>query len=140
MAKSAPPILDRFRCKGSVEPLTPVLLASALESDAAAMREIFHGTSYLLARATNWSGALNLIAHVAVPIILYDRHFELCEWQLGVRRLACSWRSPAVVLLSDVKEETLRDSLIISGGLEILVRPFESGAVLRTLAAALARK
>ncbi len=153
MADPASAILRRFRNVSTVEPvpsraavsacrqpapLTPVLLASALESDCRVMRDLLNGTSYVLVHAPSWNRALNFMGHVVVPIILYDRLFDITDWQLGVKRLVSSWRSPSVVLLSQTSEDGLRDDLIGRGGFEVLVRPLESVHVLQTLDLALA--
>jgi hypothetical protein len=154
MANPASAILRRFRNGSPAEPvsrlaavpalrqpapLTPVLLASALESDCRVLRECLHGTSYLLVHAATWNRTLSLMGHIVVPIILYDRLFDITDWQLAVKRLVSSWRSPSVVLLSQTSEEGLREDLLCWGGCEVLVRPLESGRVLQTLDLALAR-
>lgn len=153
MANPASAILRRFRNVSTVEPvssraavsacrqpapLTRVLLASALESDCRVMRDLLNGTSYVLVHAPSWNRALNFMGHVVVPIILYDRLFDIADWQLAVKRLVSSWRSPSVVLLSQTSEDGLRDDLLRRGGFEVLVRPLESVHVLQTLDLALA--
>ena len=153
MPNAASAILGRFRNVSTMErvssrtavparrlpaPLIPVLLASALESDRRVMHEILSGTQYLLVHAATWNRALNLMGHVVVPIILYDRLFDITDWQLAVKRLVSSWRSPSVVLLSQTGEDGLREDLIGRGGFEVLVRPLESAPVLQTLDLALA--
>jgi CheY-like chemotaxis protein len=114
-------------------PITPILLASALESDRRVLREVLTDTEYVLVPAANWNIALNLAGHLAFSIILYDRRFEGIDWRLAVRRLASAWRIPTVVLLSETGEEGLGSELRASGGLEILVRPFEARGVWRAL-------
>jgi PleD family two-component response regulator len=152
MANSASAILRRFRNVSMMErvsscaavpafrqpaALIPVLLASALESDCRVMRDLLDGTQYLLVHAANWNRALNFMSHVVVPIILYDRLFDINDWQLAVKRLISTWRSPSVVLLSQTSEHDLRDDFVSSGGFEVLLRPLESGNVLQTLDLAL---
>lgn len=153
MANPASVILRRLRSGSPAEPVshlaavpaprqpapvTPILLASALESDCSVMRECLHGTSYLLVHAATWNRTLSLMGHIVVPIILYDRLFDITDWQLAVKRLVSSWRSPSVVLLSQTSERGLREDLLSWGGCEVLVRPLESGQVLQTLDFALA--
>src|ERR1035438_46221 len=66
-------------------PITPILLASALESDRHAMQELLKDTGYVLVHASTWNEALNLTGHCFFPIILYDRLFDIIDWQLAVR-------------------------------------------------------
>lgn len=113
--------------------ITPILLASSLESDRQVLRQVLIDTEYVLVPAANWNTALNLAGHMAFSIILYDRRFDRIEWQLAVRRLASAWRIPAVVLLSETGEDGLLNELRASGGLEVLVRPFEASGVWRAL-------
>jgi len=121
------------------EPLTPVLLASALESDYRLLRDLLGGSRYVLAYASSWHRAVNLLGHIAVPVILYDRGFDAADWRLGVRRMKSSWRSPSVILLSDAHDLALRQDLVVSGGSGLLVRPFDSRQVLEALDDAVAR-
>jgi CheY-like chemotaxis protein len=115
------------------KPITPILLASTLESDRSVLGQTLIGSEYVLVPAANWNTALNLAGHMAFSIILYDRCFNRIDWRLAVRRLASAWRIPTIVLLSETGEEELRNEVRASGGLEVLVRPFEASAVWRAL-------
>lgn len=120
------------------EPITPVLLASARESDRHVMQDFLGDTAYVLVHAANWNAALNLAGHIVFPVILYDRLFDIADWQLAVKRLVSSWQSPSVLLLSPTSEEGLRRELIRSGGFDVLLRPLRLGDVLATMDSAIA--
>ena len=120
-------------------PRTPVLLASAKDSDRQLLQNVLKDTAYLLVHTDNWQTTLNLAGHIVFPVILYDRLFDTVDWRLAVKRLARSWRTPSVLLLSQDHEHGLRDELIGSGGFDLLVRPVEFGELFRTVDAAMAR-
>jgi len=130
------PAAPAHRRPGSI---TPVLLASALESDRRALEALLRGSPYLLVHAANWNTALNLAGHIVFPVILYDRLFDIKDWQLAVKRLVSSWQSPSVLLLSQTMEDGLWGDLVRSGGFDILVRPLDLGSVLPTMDSAAAR-
>jgi DNA-binding NtrC family response regulator len=106
-----------------LSPITPILLVSALESDRSSMQELLKGTKYVPANATNWHRAGRFLSHMVFPVVVYDRLSDIADWQLSVRRIARSCGSPSVLLLSQTRDNELHDSLIASGGFDILVRP-----------------
>jgi hypothetical protein len=59
------------------------------------------------------------------PVILYDRLFDIADWRLAAIRLASSCGSPSVLVLSQTRDDELRDELIRIGGFDVLVRPLE---------------
>jgi hypothetical protein len=89
------------------------------------MQDLLKGTKYVLATAANWHRAQRFMSAMVFPVILYDRLFDICDWRLAVRRLASSCGSPVVLVLSQTRDNELRDELIRSGGFDILVRPLE---------------
>lgn len=120
-------------------PVIPVLVVSALESDVHAVQDLLRGTRYVPVHAADWSSALSLAGQIVFPIILVDRSLDITDWQVAVKRLVNSWGSPSVLLLSQTGEDGLRDELIRSGALGILVRPLVPGEVFESLGAAIAR-
>jgi DNA-binding response OmpR family regulator len=103
------------------------------------LQALLKDTEYVPVHATDWNTALNLAGHIFFPVILYDRFFDITDWQLAVRRLVSSWRSPSVLLLSQTREDGLRDELIRTGGFDVLTRPLGAHNVLRKMDAAMAR-
>jgi hypothetical protein len=89
------------------------------------MQDLLKGARYLLASAANWHRAQRFMGAMVFPVILYDRLFDNADWRLAVRRLASSCGSPSVLVLSQTRDDELRDELIGIGGFDVLVRPLE---------------
>jgi AmiR/NasT family two-component response regulator len=116
-----------------VYPQVPVLLASARESDRLTMQDLLIGTRYILGHSGSLAQAANLVCHIVLPIILYDQFFDIVDWQLALRRLACAWPRPSVLLLSDYGGEELLEDALRHGSLDVLVRPLHARDVLPAL-------
>ncbi len=116
-----------------VSPQVPVLLASARESDRLIMQDLLVGTRYILGHSESLAQAANLACHIVLPIILYDQFFDIVDWQLALRRLACAWPRPSVLLLSDCGDEELLEDALRHGSLDVLVRPLHARDVLPAL-------
>ena len=116
-----------------VSPQVPVLLASSRESDRLIMQDLLVGTRYILGHSESLAQAANLACHIVLPIILYDQFFDIVDWQLALRRLACAWPRPSVLLLSDCGDEELLEDALRHGSLDVLVRPLHARDVLPAL-------
>src|SRR5579872_1174713 len=117
----------------STGPLVPVLLASARPFDAVEIKDLLHGTAYMLVPAFSLGQAQNLMSHIVFPIIMFDRHFAGSHWPATLAKLVSGWQTPVTLLLSEPCEAGFWEQSISRGVFDVLIRPLRSECLVPTL-------
>jgi hypothetical protein len=82
----------------------------------------------------SWADAADFCGRAGKPVILVDRYFRGVDWRFTVSSLVNLEADSCLILLSDVSDQYLWNEVVQHGGFDVLARPFEHSAVLRTLA------
>ncbi len=101
----------------------PILLASAREDDYYNLRELLAQTCWILNKVDDWASALQVLRHIAIPIIICDADLPGLRWRQGLRIGEGMTTKPCVLLLSDVADAYLWNAFIECGGFDLLPRP-----------------
>jgi DNA-binding NarL/FixJ family response regulator len=113
-----------------------VLAILSSESDRAALRRraALRGDVDLIATAS-WDEAVGLMAEGRFTVILCDRDLPVRDWRESIRELA--QRSPCVLLVSSVIDDSLWQEVVECGGYDIVRKPLEGEGVFRGIDEAL---
>jgi DNA-binding NtrC family response regulator len=114
--------------------LMPVLLASERDDDYQNLTALLDNTKWSVERAKSWSDVSSFCDRVVNQVVLLDRHFQGSDWRYSVSSLPNPAANRCLILLSDVSDPYLWNELVQHGGFDVLARPFECSALLRTLA------
>lgn len=120
--------------RGHATALMPVLLASERDDDYQNLRALLHNSKWSVERAKSWNDVSSFCDRVVNQVVLLDRHFQGSDWRCSVSSLPNPAANRCLILLSDVSDPYLWNELVQHGGFDVLARPFECSALLRTLA------
>jgi len=87
----------------------------------------------MLITAVTWRDALKVMGTITVSVMLCDHTLSGLEWPDRHVALRGIFRSPALLLLSDVTSSTLSEDVLRFEAFDVLSRPFTRESLLSTL-------
>jgi DNA-binding response OmpR family regulator len=140
-----------FRLVASVELETPMttiagerfparkvttLFVSSLDSDHAALKNIFSRSNWNAYSAFTCKEAVALLDCESIPVVICDRDLPDGDWRLLLEKTGNMATPPRVIVSSREVNERLWADVLQMGGYDLLAMPWNAREVLRVIALA----
>jgi DNA-binding NtrC family response regulator len=91
--------------------------------------QIISGAGWEVIESKDCVAAREILSKRNVPVVLYDRDASEDDWRECLKSLATTQSHPCVILMSPVNDSYLWQEVILSGGYDVLARPFHEEQV-----------
>ena len=114
-----------------------ILAITLSGSDRAAIERVTNRSNWFLSCCGTREEAIELLATLSYPIVVYDRELDDIDWREAVRKLAKAAPSACILLASPVADEYLWQEVVLHGGYDVLKKPLKEEAVAHAIDQAL---
>ena len=111
--------------------MTALAIVQSQERDA--LRRLFKAQGWSLATADTVALGLSADLNSGPVIVMLDRDLASPDWRPVVRQFASHPNCACVILASRVIDDYLWEEVIIHGGYDVLVKPFQERELIHTL-------
>lgn len=112
------------------------LLVSPLDSEHAALRNIFKRSNWILHSAFSCGEAVSLLQRDVIPVVVANRALPDGTWRTLIDQTQSLRMAPRVIVSSRDLDEPVGMEVLFAGGYDLLAQPWKAQEVLRVIALA----
>ncbi len=115
------------------------LVFAGPKETAAPLRRIVEEAGWRLYHNPDWRWALNSAVRSGATVFLFDCDANPSEWEEALGQVVNAANGAAFIMTSRLADDRLWAELLARGGYDLILKPFNSAEVLRTIRSAHAR-
>ena len=110
-----------------------VLAVTASDADWSNLQHLFNLSRWKLARCRGMAEARDVLLTSAVPTVLCDAALPDGDWKGLVEFLSCFRNPPRVIVMSNLADDPLWDSVLNMGAYDLLEKPLRGAELYRSV-------